>query len=114
MSRSILFDDDEPESTVEFCTNSGWGGVCDWGETLTGKLDDGPGLLHLIEYGHGKRSLVVKHLKAALKRSPPKDADVLSTAQTLLELLESRPESIGIMVTAGIIVSDDEDEEDDE
>lgn len=82
MSYYLQFDDGE---SLQVASNSGWGDVIDWVESLDYGCDE---LQHLVEYGWCQNVPELgDELQDAIEATPPGDASTQNTVDNLLNMI---------------------------
>jgi broad specificity phosphatase PhoE len=98
--------DDQPAQ--QLASNTGWGDVCRYAQSLPGGLADT--LKHLCAYGWEHRiPLLFAEIAAAAKASPPPET-VGTTLSNLQTLLGSTPGAVVVAVTNGMTADDGKDD----
>jgi len=89
-------------------SNSGWGHVGDWIETLS--PDEYPALFTLWDHGiYEPCSAVREELRKAVADSPPEDATVVSTLTNLAQAIDEHEDKTDpVLTTTGSVGDADE------
>ena len=97
MSQYVLNQDEEG---IQVASNQGWSDFCDWARDLG--ADDYPSLAHLVEYGYDNDPEDLRDdIEDALENHPP-DPDVASTAEGLVDFLDTQLEAEIIIISNGM------------